>query len=136
MKKLALALSLFTLLSAHSCNENAGGMTSLLDKKWVFQSLNGEKLAMPDGVETPWVQLASDQLTGFGGCNRLMGSYKLGDGSISFPGLGGTKMYCEATQATERKVQEALRGADSYKMEGGLLKLLRGGAEVASLKAE
>lgn len=136
MKKLAFALSLFTLLTAHSCNQDATSMTSLLDTKWVFQTVNGSKVSMPDGVEAPWVQLAGDQLTGFGGCNRMMGSYELGDGTITFPGLGSTKMYCEATQATERSVQEALRGTDAYKMESGLLKLLSGGKEVAALKAE
>ncbi len=137
MKYLPVALTLLISLSAHTCKDSAGNsMTSLLDKKWVFQTVNGEKLSMPDGVETPWVQLAGDQLTGFGGCNRMMGSYKLGDGAISFPGLGSTKMYCEATQATENAVQQALRQTDSYKVEDGLLRLMGGGKEVASLKAE
>ncbi len=136
MKKLAIAFSLFTLLSAHSCNKNAATMSDPLNKKWVFQHINGEKVNMPDGVETPWLQLAGDQLTGNGGCNNLMGEYKLGNGSLSFPRVGSTKKYCEGIQATENAIKQALGAVDSYKMEDGLLKLMGGGKELAALKGE
>ena len=137
MKTLPLALTLLITLSAHTCKDSAGNsMTDLLDKKWVFQTVNGEKVSMPDGVDTPWIQLAGEQLTGFGGCNSMMGSYKLGDGAISFPGLGSTKKYCQDVQPTENAIKQALGQVDAYKMEDGLLKLMGGGKEVAALKAQ
>lgn len=136
MKNIAIAFSLFTLLSSHACNKNAGSMSDPLNKKWVFQQINGENVSVPDGFETPWLQLAGDQLTGFGGCNSLMGEYKLGSGSLSFPRVGSTKKYCEATQSTENAIKQALGAVDGYKMEGGLLKLMGGGKELAALKGE
>ena len=137
MKTLPLALTLLITLSAHTCKDSAGNsMTDLLDKKWVFQTVNGEKVSMPDGVDTPWIQLAGEQLTGFGGCNSMMGSYKLGDGAISFPGLGSTKKYCQDVQPTENAIKGALAQVQSFKMDGGLLKLLGSAGEVATLRAE
>lgn len=136
MKNLALALTFFVTLSANKCNDSAGGMTSLLDKKWVFQSLAGQALTMPDGVQQPWLQLAGDQLSGFGGCNRLMGGFKMDGSSLSFPGVGSTKMFCEGVQPTESAIKQMLGQVDSFKMDGGLLKLMGAGNELAALKAE
>ncbi len=136
MKHLALALTLFVTLSASKCNNDAGGMTSLLDKKWVFQSLAGQALTVPDGVEQPWLQLAGDQLSGFGGCNRLMGGVKMDGNSLSFPGVGSTKMFCEGVQPTESAIKQLLGQVDSFKMDDGLLKLMGAGKELAALKAE
>lgn len=136
MKHLALALTLFVTLSANKCTNDAGGMTSLLDKKWVFQSLAGQALKMPDGVEQPWLQLAGDQLSGFGGCNRLMGGFKMDGSSLSFPGVGSTKMFCEGVQPTESAIKQVLGQVDSFKMDDGLLKLMGAGKELAALKAE
>jgi heat shock protein HslJ len=136
MKKLALALSLLMILSANTCKNKAGEMTSLLDKKWVFQSIAGDALKLPEGTETPWLQLAGDQLQGFGGCNRLMGGYKMEGTALSFSDIGSTKKYCEGIQPTENAITGLLRQVDGYKMEGGLLKLLGAGKELAALKAQ
>lgn len=136
MKHLAVPLALLLILSAHTCKNGTNGATGLLDRKWVFRLLNGAELNLPDGVDTPWLQLTGDQLSGFGGCNNLMGSYTLGDGTISFPGLGSTKKFCEGVQPTENAIKQALGQVDGYKLEGGLLKLLGGGKELAALKAE
>ncbi|HRO99354.1 MAG TPA: META domain-containing protein [Flavobacteriales bacterium] len=136
MKKLALALSLLMILSANTCKNKAGEMTSLLDKKWVFQSIAGEALKLPEGTELPWLQLAGDQLQGFGGCNRLMGGYKMEGTALSFSDIGSTKKYCEGIQPTENAITGLLRQVDGYKMEGGLLKLLGAGKELAALKAQ
>jgi heat shock protein HslJ len=135
MKKLALALSLLMILSANTCKK-AGEMTSLLDKKWVFQSIAGEALKLPEGTEMPWLQLAGDQLQGFGGCNQLMGGYKMEGTALNFSDVGSTKKYCEGIQPTENAITGLLRQVDGYKMEGGLLKLLGAGKELAALKAQ
>ncbi len=134
MNHITIALALFITLSAHTCNEGDTAVTSLLDKKWVFQSLNGKAVTIPDGVDAPWLQLAGDRLTGFGGCNNLMGDYKLGDGVISFPNLGSTKKYCEGLQPMENEIKQVLGAANGYELEGGQLKLMSGGKEVAVLK--
>lgn len=135
MKKLALALSLLMILSANTCKK-AGGMTSLLDKKWVFQSIAGEALKLPEGTEMPWLQLTGDLLQGFGGCNRLMGGYTMEGTALSLSNIGSTKKYCEGIQPTENAIIGLLRQVDGYKMEGGLFKLLGAGKELAALKAQ
>ncbi|MEO8591093.1 MAG: META domain-containing protein [Flavobacteriales bacterium] len=136
MKSAALALLLFVTLSANKCNNDAGEMTSLLDKKWVFQTVAGQALKLPDGTQQPWLQLAGDQLSGFGGCNRLMGGYKMDGTNLSFTGVGSTKMFCEGVQPTESSITKLLGQVDSFKMDSDLLKLMGGGAELAALKAE
>ncbi len=135
MKQIALAFSLLLVLSANKCNNTASGMTSLMDKKWVIESLAGSALKMPDGVEQPWLKLTGDQLQGFGGCNQLMGQYTLEGTALSFPGLGSTKKFCEGIQPTENAITSMLGKVNSFKMDNGLLKLLGDGKELAALKA-
>ncbi|MCB0764231.1 MAG: META domain-containing protein [Flavobacteriales bacterium] len=136
MKHLTLAAVLLLTMSAHKCNNEATGMTSITDTKWILSSLSGEDLKLPEGVERPWLKLAGDQLEGFGGCNSLMGQVKMDGTSLSFPGVGSTKKYCENVQPTENAIKDMLGKVDAFKMDGGLLKLLGNGAELATLKSE
>jgi heat shock protein HslJ len=136
MKHLAIAFTLFITLSANTCKNTATDMTSLMDKKWVVQSVTGKALDLPAGTETPWLKLAGDQLQGFGGCNTLMGQYELDGTALGFSGVGSTKKYCEGIQPTETAITGMLGRVDSFKMDKGLLRLMGGGQELATLKAE
>ncbi len=134
MKYPALALVMLLALSANKCaNKEGDDTTSLKDTRWVFQSLGGGAISMPEGVEMPWLKLEGEQLRGFGGCNQLMGSYTLQGDRLSFPAVGSTKMYCEATQSTENAIKEALGKVDSFEVKDGTLKLMGTGLEVATL---
>lgn len=139
MKRILPLMALCFVLSAHTCSKSGASMAQLLDTKWALQSLNGKAIEVPGGVETPWLQLAGSgeerSLTGFGGCNKLMGGFKLDGDRIGFPGVGSTKMYCERTAGLEQEFMTALRSADSYKLDGNALKLMQGATEVASLQA-
>lgn len=139
MKALVLSL-LFVALNANTCNKHGGGTsgggTSLKESKWVFQTVGGEALTMPEGREQPWLQLVGDQLTGFGGCNKLMGGYTMDGDKLSFPSVGSTKMFCEGIQPIESSITGMLRKVDGYKVEGSTLKLMGGGVELATLKAQ
>ena len=137
MKKTAMALAIFTLLSANTCKDD-GGTTTIADlagKQWTLESLGGEAVIMPDGAQIPWIKAdaKSGRLEGFGGCNQLMGSYKLDGANLSFPGLGSTKMMCPDVQETENKFKTALSETNAFKVDGNTLKLLNGATEVASL---
>ena len=108
-------------------------MTDLFDKKWMLQSLAGQAIRLPAGAETPWLQMGQDKsLSGFGGCNNLMGQYNLDGATIGFPGVASTKKYCESTQKVEDGFLGALREANSFKLDKGLLKLMQGETELAS----
>lgn len=142
MKHLLIAAFLFVTLSAEKCNtDQAGvaGMANVLDTKWVLQSLGENAISMPDGSPAPWLRLAKDgsTLEGNGGCNQLMGSFTLEGEKLSFPGgVGSTKKYCANAMATETAFLSALKRVDGFKMDGGLLKLMGGGQELAALKGE
>lgn len=145
MKHLLLGSLLFVTLSAEKCNSDKAGATglgsiaSLVDSKWVLQSLGGDAISMPDGLPAPWLKLGKEGNTieGNGGCNALMGSFNLDGDKLSFPGgVGSTKKYCENTMATENAFLGALKRVDQFKLDGGVLKLLGAGQELATLKGE
>lgn len=139
MKKIIPLLAFGVMLSAHKCNEGTAASASIAGTKWALASVNGKAIEVPEGAQTPWLQLSgegNDQVQGFGGCNQLMGSFTQDGDKIGFPGLGSTKMYCEQTSALEKSFLEALRSTDSYTMEGDRLLLMAGGREVAALVAQ
>jgi heat shock protein HslJ len=136
MKQFALAISLLLVLSANKCNDPAGEAMSLKDKKWIIKTLGGEALGLPPGMEQPWLQLAGDQVEGFGGCNALMGSYTMDGSALNFLGIGSTKKFCEGIQPTETAIMEMLTKVESFKMDKNGLKLFGGGQELAGLKSE
>lgn len=133
-----LALLMFFTLSANKCS-NADGtpldpMTALAGSRWNLQTLAGKAFQLPEGVEDPYIALGKDgTLTGFNGCNSLMGAMKVDDGSLSFPGLGSTKKFCENTKATESGFMSALRATNSFKLDGDKLTLLDKEKELATL---
>lgn len=151
MKQFVLALLAFLTLSAHTCNKKtldaagsddaASGMskiTSLVGNKWLLRSLGGNAITMPEGFDTPWIQLTHEgsKFEGFGGCNAMFGGFELDGDKIQFPNIGGTKKYCQEVQSTETAFMSALRSTDGFKMDGNALKLLSGDREVAALEQE
>ncbi len=151
MRYIPFALALTVILSAHKCNEktaaavDAGTPTetvqkvaSILAMKWVLTSIKGGPLNMPKEAEAPWIVLKreGDQLEGFGGCNSLFGTYAVEGSRIKFIDLGSTKKYCEATQGIETAFMQALRTSAEFKLEGGLMKLIANGDELAAFSKQ
>ncbi len=136
MRTFALALAAFTVLSANSCKQKAPDAAQLLEKKWVFQTLNGLRLELPEGAETPWLKLTGDRLQGFGGCNALMAGYTLAGDKLSFSDIGSTKKYCEGIQPTENAVKDVLKQTDSFRFDDGAVRLMAAGKELATLRGE
>lgn len=140
MKNIALALATITVLSASTCKEDGATATiaDLAGKQWTLASLGGDAVTMAEEGKLPWIKAdaESGKVEGFGGCNTLMGSFKLDGSNLSFPGLGGTKMMCPAVQETENKFKTALSETTAFKLDGSTLKLLNGAKEVATLVAK
>lgn len=136
MRTPLIALLLLITLSANKCAQKGIDPAALKEKKWIVETLNGQRPELPDGAETPWLKLAGDQLQGFGGCNALMGSYTLDGTKLGFSGIGSTKKYCEGIQPTENAVKEMLGKVDSFSLDGNQLRLLGGGKELAQLRGE
>ena len=142
MKNLHLpiaALALGVLLSANTCSHKGNAtdapLSVIAGSKWELQTLAGTAVKMPSGVEQPYIELDStgSRISGFAGCNRMTGGFKLSEDSISFPQLVSTRMYCEATQKEENAFLEALKATRTYRIEDGKLVLL-GKDEVAELR--
>ncbi|MBX2983319.1 MAG: META domain-containing protein [Flavobacteriales bacterium] len=142
MKKLHLSLSALAIgviLSANTCSDRENGMAGenldMIKGKWELQSLEGTPVKMPAGIEQPYLSIDSTgkNLSGYGGCNRIFGEFKVSNDSISFPGLAATRMYCEATQKIEDGFLKALNTTRTYTLKKDEL-VLMGGKELAVLR--
>ncbi|MCB0787186.1 MAG: META domain-containing protein [Flavobacteriales bacterium] len=126
-------------LMAQKCSDDQGrelDVANMLDKKWVFESINGQAISLPDGMEAPWLQFAKEgaQVSGNNGCNSLFGSYGLEGNALSFSGMGTTKMYCEQTAELEQQVMGVISNTDAVDLKDGALQLLQNGSSLASLR--
>ena len=128
------ALLLFVTLSAEKCTKSTAMDTSILGSRWNLETLAGKPYQLPDGVEKPYIQVAADgALSGFNGCNRLMGSVKADGDAVEFPGLGSTKKMCPAAQEVERSFMDALRNTKHYHIKGDQLTLEGDAGALATL---
>ncbi len=131
------------MLTSEKCDKDAApaGSTdssittaSMVGTRWNLTTIAGEAIRLPEGVETPYLSVAEDmRLSGFGGCNRLMGTVKLEGSALSFPGVGSTKMFCKDIQPTETAFLSAMRATNSYRVDGNKLTLLDKETELATL---
>ena len=139
MRYTLLAITLLITLTANKCSNkegSTGDMADLKGMKWVFQRVGGQDVSVPAGSDAPWVQLTPEGLSGFGGCNRLMGGYQQEGERLKITDLASTKRYCEATMDLENAVKGALDRTDSFRMKKDVLELVGGGQVLATLKGE
>lgn len=106
---------------------------------WKLVRLGNEAVAPPVGQnrEAHLVLHTQDRrLAGSGGCNRLMGSYVLEGGKLSFPSVATTRMACPEAGDTEGRFLKALTQVAGYRLAGQQLVLLdTGGQALAQLEA-
>lgn len=134
VKTTLAALLLFTTMTAEKCAKSGGSAATITDTKWVVETVHGKAVTVPDGIEKPYIRVTSEgALTGFGGCNQLMGNAKVDGSKVEFPTVGSTKMFCEATQPVERELMSALREAHTFTLDGDKLTLNGASGEVATL---
>lgn len=108
---------------------------TLINTYWKLLELNGKAVPRPSerGREVQITLHEQDQrLAGFSGCNRLMGSYRLGEaGQLKFGQLAGTMMACPpAAMALEQQVHAMLAEVASYRLQGQQLALLNAARQV------
>ena len=99
--------------------------TALESTSWRLISLPGHTPAALAALEQgPTARFEAGRITGFGGCNRLMGSYTLQQNRVTIGGLAGTMMACpEPAMSIERALHAALTGPLSYAITGNRLSL-------------
>jgi len=93
----------------------------ILDKEWIVVKIEKEKIA--DTEKTPWIKLSEGRVSGFSGCNRMIGSYSWEGKTLTFSQLGGTKMFCFDAQELEDKFMKTLSKTHFWKYKRGKLYL-------------
>ncbi|MHA6248773.1 META domain-containing protein [Pontibacter sp. CAU 1760] len=108
---------------------------TIQDAYWVLLSLEGKEVEMQNDMKTAYLRLEENEndVSGFTGCNRLLGNYTLSGTQLSFSKLRSTRMACP-DMATENKLLEVLGQVTAYNITGDLLTLYNGQQVVATLK--
>lgn len=107
---------LFTMLMF-----NAFAQKKLTNTSWEVKVIKGEAIIL-DFAAMPFIKLSEGRLSGFTACNHLMGKYELSRKKISFPEVGGTKMFCRNPNGDiEQALYESLKSVVSWKIKQGKL---------------
>lgn len=110
---------------------NPQAQSPLRNTYWKLVRLNGAPVRVAPGQREPHLILARDQqrVSGYGGCNRLTGSFGLGEDRLSFRGFAGTMMACPGMEQEQRLLQ-ALEKVERYRISGSHLEVLDGSGTV------
>ena len=75
----------------------------------------------------PWLEFGDGAVTGFSGCNRVMGRYlqdTVGAGAIVFSAVSTTKKLCEGpVMAVEERLLAVLRTSTNVRVTGDALRI-------------
>ncbi len=131
MKYITILLTVFLL---KSCG-NTKDITIMQDNKeeQSIENIKGEYLVTKIGANDSLSHLptlefdeSTNRVSGFAGCNRFFGNYKIEGNSITFSQLGSTKMMCdEEANMIENKFLNILNEANQIAIEDGNVILLK-----------
>jgi heat shock protein HslJ len=112
---------------------------TLTNTYWKLMTLEGGAVTVPPEAREVHLilQLAQQRVTGFSGCNRLMGGYQLDGDRLSFSQLAGTMMACAPeSMDTERRFHAMLQQVARWRVDGEKLDLLdASGATLAQFES-
>ncbi|MDY0199557.1 MAG: META domain-containing protein [Tenuifilaceae bacterium] len=123
MKHTMITMLAVLLVSCGTGNKEKETDLNTIHKKWELSVLDGEQIAANSPI---YIDLTEDTIvSGFTGCNRLIGSYAIeNESQIKFSQLGTTLMACpELEMELESKVLELLNTADNFTIDNGKLML-------------
>lgn len=111
---------------------------SLENTYWKLLRLGNEPVNMGADQREPHLVLHSEgnRVAGFGGCNRITGSYSVSSDKLSFSQMAGTMMACLDGMQYERAFHDALGKVSAWRIDGERLELLdESGASVAQFES-
>ena len=116
-------LVLAALLSACSAPITAQPGPALANTSWVVTQIEGRA---PLAAAVPTLEFSTDQVTGFGSCNRFGGGYRSSGTSLSFDDLAMSAMACvgEGVMEQESAFSAALSKVSAVRAAGADLELL------------
>jgi heat shock protein HslJ len=121
-------------VSAPAARTTAG----LLNTYWRLTELGGQQITTPAGARELHMVLSSEnqRVSGFSGCNRMMGGYVLAGDTLKFDQLAGTMMACAGDMETEKRFLAMFSKVGRWEITGETLRLLdTGGTTVARFQA-
>ena len=97
--------------------------TTLENVQWTLLQLDGEGIKN-SSRGAPTLSLASKdrRLSGFAGCNRMIGGYELDGEAVKFTGMATTRMAC-IDVTPEEPLLRALAATARWKVTGNTLEL-------------
>lgn len=119
-------------------NADLAPRASLTNTYWKLTQLDGAPVTMAPGQEREVrITLTDDgKVSGYTGCNRVMGGYTLAGTALRFTQLAGTRMACPPPlMQLESAVLANLNSVTGYRLDGEKLILLKDGAPVASFES-
>lgn len=107
---------------------------SLEKTEWKLIWLGGTKIESATPQQMAYLQLdpESHNVSGSGGCNRLMGTYELEGAHLQFTKMAMTRMACLHGNETEASFSQALDQAREWKVVSGKLLLMDGDRHVVA----
>lgn len=91
---------------------------NITEKYWKLTTLNGKEVTMSKDQEREiffMLKTKDQRLTGFGGCNSLIGTYTLEDGNrIKFGSVATTMKMCNELPVSESDFLKVFELADNY----------------------
>jgi heat shock protein HslJ len=109
--------------------------SSLTNTRWKLTALSSLPNGLPRLSKDVFLQLDTGRIKGFAGCNSYFGGYTTQQSSITFTGVGSTKMFCQEGMETENMLFQALNTTTHYRITGTKLDLLKGQDVLATFEA-
>ncbi len=99
------------------------GSTTLEDVQWTLIELDGAALrASARGAPTLTLASKDRRLSGFAGCNRMLGDYELDGDALKFGAMATTRMAC-VDVTPEEPLLRALQATTRWRVTGNTLVL-------------
>jgi|SRR5690554_1232229 len=102
----------------------------IVEKYWKLKTLEGKDVKMSENQEREvffTLKAHDNRVTGFAGCNTMMGSYTLEKGNrIRFSQMATTMMACPDVDFNESEFLKIFKIADNYRISGDTLELYVG----------
>lgn len=93
---------------------------------WKLVMLDDTAVSTPEGAREIQFVLNSEEhrVSGFSGCNRMMGTYKVENEKLVFGNMAGTRMACADTMELELRVNQMFANVAFWKISGETLTLI------------
>ncbi|MCK7555321.1 META domain-containing protein [Chitinophaga sedimenti] len=134
MRTMLVALAALAFSSCASSKNGAAAEAELYGKEWKLTELNGKPVnATAERIPTIKFEKEGGRVSGYAGCNRMMGTFTVNGATLKFSPLAATKMACMGDNV-ETEYLSALAKVNAFGVDAGMLQLQEGEAIIAKFK--